>query len=244
VADVADDAAPASPPRALSVLVVDDDEYTRVFIGRFLPGTPRIAQAANGREAIDKAMADAPDLIVMDLEMPVMGGLEAAANIRAWERREGRARCAMIALSSHEDEAVRARSLAAGFDAYLAKPVSPQALGRALAGFAFSNGTIAVDPDLKDAMPGFLRSRLEIVDALVLAIAEGDAGRVRALAHKAAGSLMLYGFHWAAEKSKMIERRAGENALAGLAGEAAALRRHLDGMQVRFDGKKGNKENG
>jgi CheY-like chemotaxis protein len=240
---VADDPAPASSPRPLSVLLVDDDEYTRVFIGRFLSGTPRIAQAANGREAIDKAMAEPPDVIVMDLEMPVMGGLEAAAAIREWERREGRARCAMIALSSHDDEAVRARSLAAGFDAYLAKPVSPDELRRALSECSVAQETILVDPDLKDALPGFLESRRALAGELAQAISDCDAERVRALAHKLAGSLMLYGFHRAAERSKTIERRAGENALAGLAAEAAVLRRHLDGVQVRFEEKKGKKEN-
>jgi CheY-like chemotaxis protein len=241
---VADDPAPATPPRPLSVLVADDDEYTRVFIGRFLPGTPHIAQAADGREAIDKAMAESPDVIVMDLDMPVTGGLEAAARIREWERREGRVRCVMIAMSSHDDDAIRLRSLEAGFDGYLTKPVSPDALRRALSGCSFPSEGIVADPDLKDALPGFLESRREMAAALAQAISEGDPGRIRALAHKLAGSLMLYGFRWAAERSKMIERRAGENALAGLAAEAAALRRHLDGIVMRFEENEGGKEDG
>jgi CheY-like chemotaxis protein len=183
-------------------------------------------------------------VIVMDLEMPVMGGLEAATRIRQWERETGRARCAMIALSSHNDQAIRARSRAAGFDAYLAKPVSPDELRRALSECSVAPETVPVDPDLKDALPGFLESRRALAGELAQALAEGDAGRLRALAHKLAGSLMLYGFHWAAERSKMIERRAGENALDGLAAEAAALRRHLDGVQVRFEARKSGKDTG
>lgn len=230
------------PSRPIFVLVADDDEYTRVFVQRFLPAPSRTAGAANGCEALDAFMADPPDVIVMDLEMPVMGGLEAGARIREWEQRAGRARCAMIAMSSHDDAGIRARSLEAGFDRCIAKPVSPDELRRALSGFSFPNGIIPVDPDLKDALPGFLESRRSMADELAQAIAEGDAGRARALAHKLAGSLMLYGFHWAAKQSKMIERRAGENVLAGLASEAAALCRHLDGVQVRFEEKKGQEE--
>jgi len=52
---------------------------------------------------------DPPDAIVMDLDMPVMGGLEAAALIRQAEAAAGRARCAMIAMSSHDDPAIAAR---------------------------------------------------------------------------------------------------------------------------------------
>jgi CheY-like chemotaxis protein len=231
------------PPRPIFVLVVDDDKYSRVFMQRFVPAPARTAGAANGREALAAVMQDPPDVIVMDLEMPLMGGLEAAERIREWERREGRARCAMIAMSSHDDKSVRARSLEAGFDGYLTKPVSSDALRRALSECSVSQEMILVDPDLKDALPGFLESRRAMAGELAQAIAESDAERIRALAHKLAGSLMLYGFDWAAERSKMIGRRAGENALAGLAAEAAELRRHLDGVQVRFEEQKGTKEN-
>jgi CheY-like chemotaxis protein len=228
------------PPKELqplSVLVVDDDEYTRVFVQRFLPATMRTRTAVNGREALEAVRQEPPDVIVMDLDMPVMGGLEAAAQIRQWERDAGRARCAMIAMSSNDGPAVGARCGEAGFDRYLAKPVSPDVLRRALAELSLAGDAVFVDPDLKDALPGFLESRREMADALARALVAGTAEAARALAHKLAGSLALYGFDWAAQQSRMIEKRARENRLEGLAGEAAALRRHLDGVRVKFAGK-------
>jgi CheY-like chemotaxis protein len=211
---------------------VDDDEYTRVFVQRFLPASMRTRAAANGREAVESVRQDPPDAIIMDLDMPVMGGLEAAALIRQWEAESGRARCAMIAMSSHDDPAIAARCGQAGFDRYLAKPVSPDALRRTLSELSSSKETVVVDPDLRDALPGFLASRREMVDALARAVAAGTAEPARALAHKLAGSFALYGFHWAAGQGKMIEKRARENRMDGLAAEVDALRRHLDGVQV------------
>jgi PAS domain S-box-containing protein len=231
-------AAPApEPARALAVLVVDDDEYTRVVVQRFLPSSTRCRTATNGREALDAVMASPPDAVIMDLDMPVLGGIDAAARIREWERSAGRARCALIAMSSHDDQATKKRCMEAGFDAYLEKPVSPEALRRALAELAHApaaDDAVAVDADLQGVLPGFLESRRELAVELAAALAAREAERARSIAHKLAGSLALYGFRWAAAQGKMIERRASALALEGLGEEVAALQRHLDSVQVSF----------
>jgi len=188
----------------------------------------------------------------MDLDMPVMGGLEAAAKIRQWEAEAGRKRCAMIAMSSDDDPGVAQRCFKAGFDRFLPKPVSPDALRRALAELMrepargampaaadagdapAADATVHVRAKLKDALPGFLASRRELAAELERALAAGNAAQARALAHKLAGSFALYGFRWAAGQGKMIEKRAGTGALSGLAAEAAALRRHLDTVKVEI----------
>jgi PAS domain S-box-containing protein len=218
-----------------SILVVDDDEFSRLVVQRLLPASSRVSLASNGREALDAVLVDPPDAIVMDLDMPVMGGLEAAARIRASEKECGRKRCTMIAASSHDDEATRLRALEAGFDAYLEKPVSADALRRLLADFFLAGEPVHVDPDLRDLLPGFLRSRRELAAELAEAVEAGAAERARALAHKLAGSLLPYGFHWAARQGKMIEQRARQNALEGLAAEVRALREHLDTVEVRVE---------
>jgi len=230
-----------APPRELAVLVVDDDEYTRIFVQRSLPASVRTSTAVNGREGLDAVRADPPDVIVMDLDMPVMGGLEAASLIRKWEADASRARCAMIAMSSNEGPDFVARAMKAGFDRYLPKPVSPDAIWRAIAELTRNQGakpapgadaTVQVKENLRSALPGFLVSRRALLGELDEALARGDAEGARALAHKLAGSFALYGFQWAAAQGKMIERRAGAGALDGLAGEAAALRRHLEGARI------------
>ena len=231
--------APVAPVLASSVqrsiLVVDDDEFSRIVVQRFLPASSRVTTASNGREALEAARSSPFDGIVMDLDMPVMGGLEAVARIREMEQELGRKRCTIIAASSHDDEATRLRSLKAGFDAYLEKPVSPDALRRLLADFFSASEPVEVDPDLRKLIPEFLRSRRALAADLAQAVDNGDAEGACAIAHKLAGSCLPYGFHWAARQGKMIEQRARDRALEGLAGEVRALREHLDTVEVRIN---------
>jgi CheY-like chemotaxis protein len=218
-----------------SILVVDDDEFSRIVVQRFLPASSKAAVASNGREALDAASANPFDAIIMDLDMPVMGGLEAVARIREMEKETGRKRCMIIAASSHDDEATRQRALEAGFDAYLEKPVSPDALRRLLADFFLASEPVEVDPDLRKLVPEFLRSRRALAAELAQALESGAAETARAIAHKLAGSFLPYGFHWAARQGKMIELRARDHALEGLAAEARALCEHLDTVEVRIN---------
>ncbi|HEY0886158.1 MAG TPA: response regulator, partial [Ramlibacter sp.] len=119
------------PPR--EVLLVDDDEYTRLFMSRFLPSPPfHVATAENGQEAVE-AMADRwPDYLLVDLEMPVRNGVETVRWVREYEAEQGRPRCRVVMLSANDDDASAVRGLAAGADRYLRKPVSREALLAAL----------------------------------------------------------------------------------------------------------------
>ena len=112
-------------------LVADDNEDSRKLATLVLKREGLIvSQAENGRQAVDQACATPPDLILMDLEMPVMGGLEAIRDIRAGGRAPG---ARIIALSAHAAGESRELSLAAGADGYLVKPLRMADLQKALA---------------------------------------------------------------------------------------------------------------
>jgi CheY-like chemotaxis protein len=121
--------APAPDLPAMRVLVVDDDEFNTAFVRGALPSPPlEVATAINGRAAVDAVRANPPDIVFMDIEMPVMNGFEALEQIRALEaaagtsgRQPGR-RAVIVAFSSYDDESMRRRCKEAGFDAYLSKP--------------------------------------------------------------------------------------------------------------------------
>lgn len=225
---------------ALSVLVVDDDEYNIVVLKNLLPSPPlEVRMAVNGRAALELARAGRFDVIFMDLEMPVMGGIEAAQRIRALQAERGEARSVIAAFSAHDDEATREKCLQAGFDLYLAKPASreevfavlrgedPAAAAAAATGFDDSlpglGRRVWVEPELMPLMGEFLSSRQRLAQELREAVEQGEREGVRTTAHKLAGSLAMYGFKEASRASRALEQAAATEDQAQLRGRCDAL---------------------
>ncbi len=104
------------------ILVVEDNEDNRrILVYRLRKiGQFDIRQATNGQEAIEAVQADAPDLIFMDLKMPVMDGWEATRRIRTMP---GGDAIRIIALTAQAMAGDEEKALAIGCDDYLAKPV-------------------------------------------------------------------------------------------------------------------------
>jgi CheY-like chemotaxis protein len=104
------------------ILVVEDNlDNRRILVYRLKRiGDFEIIEASNGQEALDAVQSQPPDLIFMDLKMPVMDGWEATRRIRALESNR---RIPIIALTAQAMAGDEQKALAAGCDDYLAKPV-------------------------------------------------------------------------------------------------------------------------
>jgi two-component system sensor histidine kinase/response regulator len=123
--------------RPLSLLLVEDSEDNRFLVTAYLKKTPyRIDKAENGQVAVEKFLSNAYDLILMDMQMPVMDGYTATREIRRREREEGRKRTPVIALTAHALKEDLQKSLDAGCDAHLTKPIGKQVLLEAIREFA------------------------------------------------------------------------------------------------------------
>lgn len=108
------------------VLLVDDDEFNQMIMSEYIPQPPLIVDTAiNGRVALDSVMNHRPDLIIMDLEMPVMNGFDALICIRTYQANAGQIPSVIVAYSGNDDEQSKATYLALGFDDCLSKPCSP-----------------------------------------------------------------------------------------------------------------------
>ncbi|UWQ83257.1 ATP-binding protein [Leisingera caerulea] len=122
-------AVPAAAPQAgglaalegLRVLVAEDNAVNRVLMEKFLQPTPaEVVFAENGREAVAQFEAFAPDIILMDMSMPEMDGLEATRAIRTLARPQP----AIVALTANAFDSDREACLAAGMDEFMSKPVN------------------------------------------------------------------------------------------------------------------------
>jgi two-component system, sensor histidine kinase and response regulator len=117
-----------TPVQRLNILLAEDNVVNqRVAIGILERRGHAVQPVINGKEALDALACERFDLVLMDVQMPEMDGLEAAAAIRRKEQETGE-HIPIIAMTAHAMKGDRERCLAAGMDDYLAKPVEPTAL--------------------------------------------------------------------------------------------------------------------
>jgi two-component system, cell cycle response regulator DivK len=108
------------------VLVVDDFQDNREMYAEFLAYQGfRVIQAANGVEALDQAFSNHPDIIIMDLSLPVMDGWEATRRLKADQRTNG---IPVVALTGHAMQGHSKGAMEAGCDSFVAKPCLPDQL--------------------------------------------------------------------------------------------------------------------
>lgn len=102
-------------------MVVEDDEDVRYLMRLELESLGyRIVEAEDGEKAVEIAEIERPDIILMDLTLPVMDGIEATEKIRG---ADGLSKVPIIAVTAHQGTDFRKGAKAAGFDAYVTKPI-------------------------------------------------------------------------------------------------------------------------
>lgn len=252
--------------RPVRVLIADDDEYNRQLLMKYLEHPAVVVEcAANGREAVERRIDWHPDVILMDQEMPVLTGCEAAARIRAWEQgnahQEGPV--GLVALSAHDDEARQQAFIEAGFDRFVTKPIARNQLvstiallveGRqpALSGASdvvsvqeappsvpssddAGGYTVSIDADLAELVPGLLASCLAEVDEAEASCGRGEAERVRAWGHRLKGTSRMYGFERLSELGANVEGAAEAGDTEKLELGLSALRDYLEHVDVVYE---------
>jgi signal transduction histidine kinase/DNA-binding response OmpR family regulator len=142
------------PARALRVLVAEDHPVNRQYLAALLENLGHQTHfTANGQEAVQAAREQVFDVVLMDLHMPVMDGIDATKAIRSLPERAAAA-VPIVALTADAFEHTRDRCLVAGMNDFLTKPVSPQKLAsslRRLFGEA-GNAWAAGGPDIEQTL--------------------------------------------------------------------------------------------
>ncbi len=121
----------------LHILLVEDAKENQIVVKAYLKKTPHaIDISENGRVGVDRFVAGKYDLVVMDMQMPVMDGYTATREIRKWERENGMDATPIIALTAHALVDDRQKCLDAGCTDYLTKPLKKEDLLKKLSEYA------------------------------------------------------------------------------------------------------------
>jgi PAS domain S-box-containing protein len=111
------------------VLLVEDDDNNRILVSSYLKNYDiQMDDAVNGRQAVELMKSNQYDLVLMDLDMPVMDGYEATSRYREWEAKNRSTEMNIIALSAHAMEASQTKAEQSGCDDYLSKPITKEKL--------------------------------------------------------------------------------------------------------------------
>jgi CheY-like chemotaxis protein len=239
--------APARPSqRPLRVLLAEDNLVNQRLALRLLEKAGHAAVVAgNGREALALLERQPFDMVLMDVEMPDMGGFEATAVIREREKKSGR-HVPIVAMTAHALKGDRERCLAAGMDGYVAKPIQAQELRRVMDELAPPPAAAPAPPDavLDEAaalacVGGDRQLLVEISRVFAAqcprwladireAIAQGDASRLRHAAHTLKGAVGNFRARGAFDEAQRLETMGRDGNLASAAGACATLEKQLD----------------
>ena len=113
----------------VKVLLIEDNEMNRDMLSRRLAKRGyEVVMAIDGQQGIDMAVSEKPDIILLDMSLPVVDGWEAAQQIKANEASKG---VPLVALTAHAMASDRERAMSAGCDDFDTKPVElPRLLGK------------------------------------------------------------------------------------------------------------------
>jgi PAS domain S-box-containing protein len=218
--------------KSWKILLVDDVEANRRVVELFLKAcNVTMVQAENGKIAVEKFMEEPFDLVLMDMEMPVMDGLEATRRIRLWEAEKREYKTPIIALTAHAFQEHRQKTMDAGCTEFLAKPIKKQALLEIVDQFAGrreslrpepaeqvvslvppvyeeQDSPVQIDPELQDLRPLFLRTVRDFQSQLADAITTKDFVTMQRSGHSLKGLGSTYAVDEISHAGKIIESAA------------------------------------
>jgi signal transduction histidine kinase/DNA-binding response OmpR family regulator len=226
---------PASPVQlepllsGMRILLADDSEDNRFLILSYLKRARcAIDVAEDGEAAVRQFRPGKYDVILMDVEMPVMDGYMAIREIRRLERESGAQPAPVLALTAHAFAEMAQKGFEAGFTDLLTKPIRSLTLLEALArhftpkaGLAADTVRIVIEEGMEDVAPAYLDKRRAEISTYRQALESSNFDAIRMLAHKMKGTGAGYGFPVLTD--------------LGSALEAAAKRGDRDEIQIKLD---------
>ncbi len=233
-----------APVPALHVLVADDSEDNRFLMAEYLKHFGcHMDFAETGQAAVDKFCSSAYDLVLMDLQMPLLDGYSATRRIRAWEQQQRRDPTPVIAVTASALEGDMEKALSAGCTACLRKPVRLRSLIEAIAKYAPAAGArqlektteqvrIRAEERLRALVPQYLARRIEDAQSMRAALDRSDFDAIRTMSHKISGTAQSYGFARMTEIAAAMEKAARDKDSSQIRLQLAELSAYLQQVEV------------
>jgi two-component system sensor histidine kinase/response regulator len=250
---------PARTTRPLRILVAEDNPTNQTLVVTLLEQRHHtVVVAPDGREALRRAGEETFDVILMDVQMPEMSGLEASAAIRLREQVTGK-HVPIVAMTAHAMTGDRERCLEAGMDGYVSKPLRPDELfgvidamfapeapaevpapsaqpvaapgldgGTLLAGFGGNRKVLGEVIDV------FLADSPTLMTAIQQAVGQRDVAALASSAHALKGSIGLFDQQGAYQMAKQLERAAKSGDLTGIEDARTELETELAGLRTKL----------
>ena len=237
--------------KQLNILLAEDSLVNQKLAVALLENHGHtVVVVSDGKQAVTATQASAFDLVLMDVQMPEMDGLEATRTIRNLERTTGND-LPIIAMTAHAMQGDRERCLAAGMNEYIAKPIRAsklfQTIGKLLGGGASlpeqpiakaptsdivnwsdAMGYVNGDSDLlKDVVAAFLDEAPKLISNVRGSINSQDGPKLHISAHTLKGNMRIFGAHIAIEHAFRLETMGKDNEFESAEESLQTLEVHL-----------------
>ena len=203
------------PPQATPwrVLLCEDSQDNAFLVTAYLAGSDYILEhAEDGKAGFDRFKSGAFDVVLMDMQMPVLDGHAATRRIREWEAAQSRRPTPILALTAHAQTQAIKRCEECGCTAFLSKPIRKATLLAALAKHlhptSLHENQSDIPPEVQELVPGYLKQKLVDLERLRTAVQAADYPAISRLGHQLKASGSSYGFDAFSEAGSALERAA------------------------------------
>lgn len=202
--------------RGIRFLIVDDYEFSKIFFENArLYYNYKYVYANNGKKAIEEFRKSNFDIILMDIEMPVMNGLEATKIIRN-EFPEPKKSVPIIAITGHSDEDFLSNLKNFGFDDYMSKMFTPESISKVVKKYVKKNNKVyslkfkddsnQIDEALEiELVTFFIENTPGSIEKLFSSIKNKNWGQIKEICHKLGNQLQYFGLEKAAQIADKLE---------------------------------------
>lgn len=228
------------------ILLVEDNEDNQFIIEMMLSDTPYLVDIVeNGEMACQQVMGQEYALILMDMQMPVMDGYTATRMIRKWEKDQERFPIPIIALTAHSLKEDQLKSLDAGCNFHLTKPINLQHLLETIETYVrhsippespitMDKIKVALNNEFKNIIPRYLENREHNIIAILEWLELRDYEKIRVLGHSLKGSGTSYGFTRISEIGHQLELSSQKRDHAAIIENVQHLKDYLTRIQITY----------